>query len=70
MTRFGKPFRECVVFIPPHREAICLEPYTAVPNAFELTERGIDAGLAELSTGESTEVQVEIACAHDASQKR
>lgn len=62
VTRFGKPFRECVVFIPPHREAICLEPYTAVPNAFELTERGIDAGLAELSPGESQEVQVEIAC--------
>jgi aldose 1-epimerase len=62
VTRFGKPFRECVVFIPPHREAICLEPYTAVPNAFELTERGIDAGLAELPPGESTEVRVEIEC--------
>lgn len=63
VTRFGQPFRECVVFIPPHREAICLEPYTAVPNAFELTEQGIDAGLAELPPGESQEVQVEIACA-------
>lgn len=62
VTRFGKPFRECVVFIPPHREAICLEPYTAVPNAFELTDRGADAGLAELSPGQSTEVHVEIEC--------
>jgi aldose 1-epimerase len=60
VTRFGKPFRECVVFIPPHREAICLEPYTAVPNAFELSDRGIDAGLAELQPGQSTAVTVEI----------
>lgn len=62
LTRFGQPFRECVVFIPPHREAICLEPYTAVPNAFELDQRGIDAGLAELAPGKSTKVEVEIEC--------
>jgi aldose 1-epimerase len=68
-TRFGKPFRECVIFIPPHREAICLEPYTAVPNAFELTDRGIDAGLAELLPSQSQEVQVEITCS-EASHKR
>lgn len=62
VTRFAEPFRECVVFIPPHREAICLEPYTGVPNAFELAERGIDCGLSELAPGESRELLVEIGC--------
>lgn len=60
VTRFAEPFRECVVFIPPHREAICLEPYSAAPNAFELAEQGIDCGLSELAPGESRELLVEI----------
>lgn len=59
--RFGQPFRECVVFIPPHREAICLEPYTSAPNAFELIEQGLDPGMQELAPGESRSLSVEIA---------
>ena len=27
--KFDDAFRECVVFNPPHREAFCIEPYTA-----------------------------------------
>ena len=43
-------------------------PYTQlheleVPNAFELSEHGIDAGLQELSFGESRELRVAIECA-------
>ncbi len=60
--QFGNPFRECVVFIPPHREAICLEPYSGVPNAFELAENGIATGLAELAPGESCQLQMTIQC--------
>ncbi len=32
--RFDENFSECVVYNPPHREAICLEPYTCVPGLF------------------------------------
>jgi aldose 1-epimerase len=58
--RFDRTFRECVVFTPPHREAICIEPYTCVPGAFDLAERGIDAGLRIVSPGESLRAVVEI----------
>lgn len=51
VCRFDDAFRECVVYTPPHREAICIEPYTCVPNAAELTERGINAGLRILPPG-------------------
>ncbi|WP_254507236.1 aldose 1-epimerase [Anatilimnocola floriformis] len=57
---FSSVFRECVVFTPPHREAICIEPYSCVPNAAELTARGVDAGLRVLQPGESFAASVEI----------
>jgi len=49
--RFDATFRECVVYTPPHREAICIEPYTCVPCAAELAARGIDAGLRVVPPG-------------------
>lgn len=52
-VRFDAAFRECVVYTPPHREAICIEPYTCVPGAFELAARGLDAGLKIVPPGES-----------------
>ncbi len=55
---FDRSFRECVVYVPPHREAICIEPYTCVPNAAALQARGIDSGLRILAPGESFEAQV------------
>lgn len=54
-------FRECVVYNPPHREAICIEPYTCVPGAIDLAERSIDAGLQILKPGESRIARVRIA---------
>lgn len=57
---WDQTFRECVVFTPPHREAICIEPYTCVPNAAELAARGIDAGLRVLSPGESFRCAVQL----------
>lgn len=53
-------FRELVVFTPPHREAICIEPYTCVPAAIALRERGIDSGLRILSPGESFTARMEV----------
>jgi len=48
----GGDFRELVLFTPPHREAICLEPYTCITDAINLTQRGIDAGWRVLQPGE------------------
>jgi aldose 1-epimerase len=44
-------FRESVLFTPPHRGAVCLEPYTCVTDAANLQARGIDAGWRELPVG-------------------
>jgi aldose 1-epimerase len=57
---WDRAFRECVVYTPPHREAICIEPYTCVPGALTLAERGIDAGLQILAPGESFSARMKI----------
>ena len=56
---FDTAFRACVVYTPPHREAICIEPYSCVAGAFNLAERGIEAGLRVLPPGGSFEARVE-----------
>lgn len=48
---FESLFRECVVYTPDHRGAVCVEPYTCVPGPFDLVDRGIDAGLHVLDAG-------------------
>lgn len=48
---FDASFPHCVVFNPPHRDTVCVEPYSAIPNAFELEERGISTGLLVLPSG-------------------
>lgn len=50
---FDDTFSQCVVYNPPHREAICIEPYTCVPNYVELHEAGVDAGLRVLQPRDS-----------------
>jgi aldose 1-epimerase len=45
-------FGELVVFTPPHRKAICLEPYTCTTDAINLQQQGIDAGLMVLAPGD------------------
>jgi aldose 1-epimerase len=57
---FDRSFRECVVYTPPHREAICIEPYSCVPDPFRLERNGINAGLWSLTPGELLQAQVEI----------
>jgi aldose 1-epimerase len=44
-------FRESVLFTPPHRQAVCLEPYTCVTDAANLQAGGLDAGWRELPAG-------------------
>jgi aldose 1-epimerase len=44
-------FRESVLFIPAHRKAVCLEPYTCATDAANFQARGIDAGWRELPPG-------------------
>lgn len=53
-------FRECVVYNPPHREAICIEPYTAAPDAFTLEDRHIESGLLAIAPGESITLAIDI----------
>jgi len=50
---FDEQFTVCVVYNPPHRQAICLEPYTCAADAFALTEQGIATGLRVLAPGET-----------------
>ena len=57
-TTFGPGFEAVVVFVAPHREAMCIEPYTALPDFFNLEARGIDSGMIVLPPGESKRYQV------------
>ncbi len=44
-----------VIYTPGNREAVCIEPYTCVPNPFGLQEQGIESGLITLAPGDSRE---------------
>jgi aldose 1-epimerase len=55
-----RAFRACVVYNPPHREAVCLEPYTCVPNAIELSAAGVESGWRMLPPGESFQARMTI----------
>lgn len=57
---FDAWFRGCVAFNPPHREAICIEPYSCVPDAWHLAEQGIDAGGLVLAPGETLQTWMEV----------
>ena len=54
-------FRELVVFTPPHRQAVCLEPYTCPTDAMNLRRQGIDTGLIVLEPGGRWSGVVELA---------
>ena len=46
----GDDYRFLVVFTPPHRQAVCLEPYTCVTNAINLAPR-LEGGWLSLAPG-------------------
>ena len=58
--RTSADFREMVVFTPPHRQAICLEPYTCTTDAVNLQQQRIDAGWKVLQPGQSWTGVVEL----------
>jgi aldose 1-epimerase len=57
-VRTSPAFRELVLFTPPHRKAVCLEPYTCPTDAIHLQERE-DVGWRVLAPGEKWEGVVE-----------
>jgi aldose 1-epimerase len=57
---FDTSFTQCVVYTPPHREAICLEPYTCVPDAIPLSAAGHKTGLQILKPGESRKTTIRL----------
>jgi len=57
---FDDVFSQCVVYNPPHREAVCIEPYTCVPNSLELDKAGVETGLRVIQPGDSFKARMEI----------
>ena len=56
--RASEAFREIVVFTPPGRDAICIEPYTCTTDAINLDAKGMDAGLSLLAPGEQAHLKL------------
>lgn len=52
-------FRDLVLFTPPHRQAIAIEPYTCSADAANLAGRGIDSGWRTIASGTKWEGSVE-----------
>ncbi len=57
---FDDQFAACVVYNPPHREAVCIEPYTTIPDPFTLRDKSIDPHLQILPPGGSFRTRIEI----------
>jgi aldose 1-epimerase len=57
---FESAFTQCIVYTPGHRQAICLEPYTCVPDAIRLASEGHETGLQVLQPGESFETTIRL----------
>jgi aldose 1-epimerase len=61
---FDSAFTQCVVYTPGHRAAICIEPYTCIPDALRLAADGHETGLQILQPGETfaTTVSLGVSC--------
>ena len=46
-------FPHVAVYTPPDRHAVCIEPYSCATDAFNLCDRGVDAGGVVLGAGET-----------------
>jgi aldose 1-epimerase len=53
-------FRELVVFTPPNRQAVCMEPYTCVSDAINVQQPEIDTGLQVLAPGQEVTTWIDI----------
>jgi len=56
-------FREWVIFAPPFRPVVCLEPYSGTTNAVNLHFEGVDAGLVILEPGQVWDATVRFSLA-------
>ncbi len=63
-VRADAAFGDFVVYAPAGNPVVALEPYTCGPDAFNLSARGIDAGMRELAPGQSFEAGFEIRLAN------
>jgi aldose 1-epimerase len=57
---WDQTFGVCVVYNPPHRQSVCIEPYTCVPGTRGPGEARVDAGWRVLPPGESLRAEVSI----------
>ena len=57
--RYGAEYRFCIVFTPPHREAICIEPYTCLPGSVTRGDAGQETGLRILAPGQRWATAIE-----------
>lgn len=55
-----KNFRELVIYTPPDRAAVCMEPYTCPTDAINLEAKGIPCGWQTLPPGESVDTWIDI----------
>lgn len=53
-------FREWVVYTPPKRPSICLEPYTCMTDAINMRKSGLDTGWKVMKQGEEVRTWFEI----------
>ncbi|RCS54582.1 aldose 1-epimerase [Bremerella cremea] len=58
--QFDDQFDSVVLYNPGHREAFCIEPYTCIPDAFQLRRQGYDGGLRVLASGDTFETSIRI----------
>ncbi len=53
VSKFRREYPTVVLFTPPHREAVCIEPYTCTTDAINLFSQGVrEAGLKILKPGQ------------------
>ena len=53
-------FREIVVFTPPSRPAVCIEPYTCPTDAINLREKGLETGWRVLNPGQEFHTWIDL----------
>lgn len=58
--QFDDQFDSVVLYNPGHREAFCIEPYTCIPDAFQLRRQGYNGGLRVLASGDNFETSIRI----------
>ncbi len=57
---FPRVFRELVVFTPPWMDAVCMEPYSCVTDAINLSQAGVETGWRTLEPGGRFQTQIVI----------